>query len=114
MASVFADATLFVFPTRHPEGTPRVLIEAGASGLPSVVSGQPGCHAVVEHDVTGIVLGAKPSVTELANAVEQLASDAIRAAAMGRTARSRVAGTYSMEAVLGQLLNWKPVGAVSR
>lgn len=114
MAQVFADATLFVFPSRHPEGTPRVLIEAGASGLPSVVSGQTGCRAVVEHGITGVVLGPEPSVSELADAVERLASDATMASAMGSAARSRVAATYSLDAILPQLLNWEPVGAQSR
>ena len=70
MARVFAEATLFVFPTRHPEGTPKVLIEAGASGLPSVVSGHPGCSAVIDHGVTGIVVGTEPSVAEIATVVE--------------------------------------------
>jgi hypothetical protein len=112
MAGVFADATLFVFPTRHPEGTPKVLIEAGASGVPSVVSGHPGCSAVIEHGITGIVLGTEPTVAELATSVEALASDAAKAREMGAAARNRIATTFSLDTVLTRLLEWNAVGAV--
>ncbi|WP_082570032.1 glycosyltransferase [Mycobacterium sp. Root135] len=111
MASLLASATLFVLPTRHPEGTPKVLIEASASGLPSVVSGHPGCSAVVEHEVTGIVLDTDPSVAELATAIETLASDPSKAAAMGAAASRRMAASFSLEAVLDRLLEWEAVGA---
>lgn len=112
MAQVLSEATLFVFPTRHPEGTPKVLIEAGASGLPSVVSGHPGCSAVIEDGVTGIVLGTEPSVAELATAVEALASDPAKAAAMGAAARNRISTTFSLDTAFTRLLEWKAVGAV--
>jgi glycosyltransferase involved in cell wall biosynthesis len=112
MTRVLSEATLFVFPTRHPEGTPKVLIEAGASGLASVVSGHPGCSAVVEDGVTGIVLGTEPSVAEIADAVEALASDPLKARAMGAAARDRISTTFSLDTVLTRLLEWKAVGAV--
>ncbi len=112
MARVLSEATLFVFPTRHPEGTPKVLIEAGASGLPSIVSGHPGCSAVIEHGVTGIVLPTDSSLAELATAVEALASDPPRAAAMGAAARDRISTSFSLDTVLTRLLEWQAVGAV--
>jgi glycosyltransferase involved in cell wall biosynthesis len=112
MARVLAEATLIVFPTRHPEGIPKVLIEAGASGLPSVVSGHPGCAAVIQHAITGLVLGATPSVAELACAVEALASDASTARTMGANARNRIATAFSLNSVLTRLLEWEAVGAV--
>jgi glycosyltransferase involved in cell wall biosynthesis len=112
MTRVLAEVTLFVFPSRHPEGTPRVLIEAGASALPSIVSDLPGCTAVVEDGVTGIVLGSDLSVSELATAIEELASEADTARAMGAAARERISTTFSLDAVLTRLLEWQPVGAV--
>lgn len=110
MSCVLAAATLFVFPTRHPEGTPKVLIEAGAAGLPSVVSGHPGCLAVIEDGVTGIVVATEPTVAEVAIAVEALASDAPAASTMGAAARERISTTFSLDAVLTQLLEWHAVG----
>jgi glycosyltransferase involved in cell wall biosynthesis len=112
MSRVLAEATLFVFPSRHPEGTPKVLIEAGASGIPSVVSGHPGCAAVVEDGVTGIVLGTTPTVAEIATAVEALASDPSTSCAMGAAAREHVSTSFSLDAVLTRLLQWNAVGAV--
>lgn len=46
-------------PTRYGEGIPRILIEAAATALASVVSDHPGCRAVVEDGVTGQVLSAR-------------------------------------------------------
>jgi glycosyltransferase involved in cell wall biosynthesis len=112
MVRVLSEATLLVFPTRHPEGTPRVLIEAGAAGLPAIVSGHPGCSAVIERDVTGVVLGTEPSVAELATAVEELASDASKSRAMGAAARLRILTMFSLDTVLTRLLEWQAVGAV--
>jgi glycosyltransferase involved in cell wall biosynthesis len=112
MSQTLSQATLFVFPTRHPEGTPKVLIEAGASGLPSVVSGHPGCSTVIEHGVTGIVLGTEPSVAEIATAVEELASKPSKSRAMGAAARERISITFSLDTVLTRLLEWKAVGGV--
>lgn len=112
MDRVFAEATMLVFPTRHPEGTPKVLIEAGASGLPSVVSGHAGCVAVVDDGMTGIVLGSQPSVEELEAAVAALASNADAASQMGEAARVHVSKTFSLDATLGRLLVWEAVGAV--
>jgi glycosyltransferase involved in cell wall biosynthesis len=112
MAGLLSEATLFVFPTRHPEGTPKVLIEAGASGLPAVVSGHPGCSAVIEHGVTGVVLAPEPTVPELATAIEELASDASASCAMGVAARDHISALFSLESVLTRLLEWNAVGAV--
>jgi len=112
MAGILAEATLFVFPTRHPEGTPKVLIEAGAAGVPAVVSGHPGCAAVIENGVTGIVLEHEPTVPELAMAVEALASDASGSRAMGVAARDRISALFSLDTVLTRLLDWDAVGAV--
>jgi glycosyltransferase involved in cell wall biosynthesis len=76
-----------------------------------VVSGHPGCAVVVEHGVTGIVLGAEPAVAELATAVEGLASDAAKAGAMGAAARNRISTTFSLDTALTRLLEWNAVGA---
>ena len=112
MARVLGGATLLVFPTRHPEGTPRVLIEAGASGIPAIVSGHPGCAAVVQDGISGIVLSDHPSADEVAAAIETLASNPPLAKAMGDAARERISAAFSLEAVITQLLEWQAVGAI--
>jgi len=112
MHHVFEQATLFVFPTRHPEGTPQVLIEAGASGLPSIVSAHPGCRAVVEDGITGVVLGEEPSGGELASAIDALVSDPDKARELGSAACTRITESFSLEAVLTHLLGWQPLRAI--
>ncbi len=114
MDFVLGRATLFVLPTRHPEGTPKVLIEAGAAGLPAIVSAHPGCMAVVEAGVTGIVLSSEPLADELASAIEALASDPGKARSLGSAASERVLTLFSLEAVLTQLLEWNSICAVRR
>jgi glycosyltransferase involved in cell wall biosynthesis len=59
-------------PTRYGEGIPRILIEAAATGLASIVSRHPGCREVVEDGVTGKVLSATSDIEmsrELSGAV---------------------------------------------
>ena len=114
MTDVFAKATVFVLPTRHPEGTPRVLIEAGAAGVPSIASSQSGCAAVIDHGVTGLLLGLEPSAQDIAAAVESLASNPSVANAMGLAAREKVTKNFSLEGVLTRLLEWAPLGAVRK
>jgi glycosyltransferase involved in cell wall biosynthesis len=89
-----------------------VLIEAGASGLASIVSGHPGCSAVIDHGVTGVVLPTDSSLAELATAIDELASDPTRAAAMGAAARDRISTSFALDTVLTRLLEWRAVGAV--
>ena len=59
MPPLLRECDIVCLPTRYGEGIPRILIEAAATGLASVVSDHPGCRAVVEDGVTGQVLSAK-------------------------------------------------------
>lgn len=59
MPPLLRECDIVCLPTRYGEGIPRILIEAAASGLASIVSDHPGCRAVVEDGVTGQVLSAK-------------------------------------------------------
>ena len=56
MAPLLRECDIVCLPTRYGEGIPRILIEAAASGLASIVSGHPGCLEVVEDGVTGKIL----------------------------------------------------------
>lgn len=114
MRDLLGNATLLVLPTRHPEGTPKILIEAGASGIPSVVSAQPGCLAVVEDGITGVVLSSEPDAEEVAAAISDLATDPFRAQAMGTAARRRIGELFALDAVLTRLLSWQAVGTTAK
>lgn len=59
MPPLLRECDIVCLPTRYGEGIPRILIEAAATGLASIVSDHPGCRAVVEDGTTGRVLSAK-------------------------------------------------------
>jgi glycosyltransferase involved in cell wall biosynthesis len=56
VAPLLRECDIVCLPTKYGEGVPRILIEAAATGLASIVSSHPGCLEVVEDGVTGRVL----------------------------------------------------------
>jgi len=50
---VLAISDVFVLPSAHREGIPRVLLEAASMGLPLVTTDSPGCNEVVVDGVNG-------------------------------------------------------------
>ena len=47
-----------VFPS-YREGFPNVVMQAGAIGLPAIVSDINGCNEIVEEDVNGLIIPVK-------------------------------------------------------
>lgn len=82
-----AAADLCVLPSLS-EGMPALLIEAGLAGLPAVAYALGGIPEVVEHEVTGLLVGAgdQPALTR---AVATLVTDGGRRHVMGEAARVR-------------------------
>jgi glycosyltransferase involved in cell wall biosynthesis len=74
MPPVYAAADLVCYPTRYPEGTPTVLIEAAASGRPAVTCDTVGAREIVVDGVTGFVVPQLDVVT-LADRLQQLLED---------------------------------------
>ncbi|MFZ4893074.1 glycosyltransferase [Plantibacter sp. Mn2098] len=108
MISVFQASDIFVFPSTHPEGTPKVVIEASSCGVPAVVSGQAGCRAVVDDQKTGFVVD-EVSVGSFALMVERLIDSPELRVNMAREARAKAQAEFSLEAVLGQVLQFAGV-----
>ena len=72
MPPLLRECDLVCLPTRYGEGIPRILIEAAATGLASIVSGHPGCREVVEDGITGRVLSGTSDIEmsrELSSAI---------------------------------------------
>jgi glycosyltransferase involved in cell wall biosynthesis len=94
LATVFASADLFAFPS-ETETFGNVVVEAAASGLPSVVAAAGAAHEHVLEGVTGEVIdGGNPAT--LAAAIVRLLDDPDRRAQMGRAARAHALG-YDLE-----------------
>ncbi len=86
MREALAACQVFVLPTYHNEGVPKVLLEAAATQRAIVASDIPGCRAVVEDDVTGLLVPPRRADL-LADRIGTLLDDADlrgRLAAAGR------------------------------
>ncbi len=58
MLSIFDQVDIVALPS-YREGTPKVLLEAAACGLPIVTTDVPGCRGVVEHGENGYLVPVK-------------------------------------------------------
>ncbi len=97
-------ADIHVLPsTNRCEAFGIVTLEAGASGLPSVVSDLPGVRSLVVNGTTGVVV--PPSdVHRLADALANLLQQDGRREMMGAAARAVVEKNYDAEKLIDRLI----------
>ena len=94
-------ADVFTLPSKF-EGLPLILLEAMASGLPSVCSKIKGTDEVIEDGSTGALV-ALNNVETYSTAIVKLLQDESARLAMGQAARQRVESKFSFDRVLQQL-----------
>ncbi|UVO39195.1 glycosyltransferase [Bradyrhizobium arachidis] len=87
-----------IFPTRGGEGLPRALLEAAASGVPTVVTRVPGCEDFVRDGIEGFIVEPE-SVEELKSAIKKFVHDPLLIAKLGQASRDRVLQTATNEIV---------------
>jgi glycosyltransferase involved in cell wall biosynthesis len=105
MPDLMASADIFVLPTRYPEGLPRVLLEAGATGAALVAGDVDGTRAFVAHDVNGLLL-TQTDAASIAAALTDLVTDPARRLRLGQAARASLEqGGYDIRAVTAKFLN---------
>jgi glycosyltransferase involved in cell wall biosynthesis len=95
-------ADLFALPS-VAEGMSNSLLEAMATGLPSVVSGIGGNTDLIANDQTGRLV-VKSSPDAWSQALVELLQDSDRARRLGAAARRRVDGQFSLRAVVDRYL----------
>jgi len=112
MHRVFGEAHIAVLPTFYPEGLPKVLLEAAASGLPLIATDIPGCREIVRNGVNGILVQPR-NVQELAEAMKRLIFDKELRQRFGEKAREIAVAEFSLDSVVrqhldlySQLLGW--------
>lgn len=98
---VGADA--FVFPS-HREGFPNVVLEAGAMGLPSIVTDINGSREIIENHYNGIIV-APGDAKALEAAMDTLRDSSVRARMAGHC-RDHVLRYWSASQVRQALLNF--------
>jgi glycosyltransferase involved in cell wall biosynthesis len=85
---------VFVLPSLFGEGLPMVVLEAMAVGLPVVASRVEGVPLAVLHRETGLLV-EPGSVSQLAQAIEEIVSGQVDYTALSRGARRLQAASFS-------------------
>lgn len=105
MPELMAAADIFVLPTRYPEGLPRVLLEAGATGAALVAGDVDGTRAFIDHDANGVLL-MNTDGASIAAALAKLVTDPALRHRLGSAARASLErGGYDIRAVTAKFLN---------
>jgi len=97
MLRYYAAMDIFCLPSRS-EGLSNALLEAQASGLPSVVTDIPGSREVVRDDENGFVV-PKEDPCKLAEALETMLDKGPQLEHMSGNARRRIAERYSSQSM---------------
>lgn len=99
---LLAQADIVVLPS-YREGTPRILLEAAAAGVPLVATDVPGCREVVRAGENGILVRAGDAIA-LADALERLALDPVGRERMSVRSREIACGEFGEDRVLAATL----------
>jgi len=98
MAALLQGVDIAVLPS-YREGTPRILLEAAACGLPIVATDVPGCREIVEHKVNGLLVPPKDPKA-IAEAIRYIASHPQEKRRMGEAGRRKVLREFDERIVI--------------
>lgn len=98
----FAAADALVFPS-YREGFPNVVMQAGAMGLPSIVTDINGCNEIIIHRVNGLIIPPKNSEA-LAKAMRLLMEDINLYQQLQGNARAQITNRFEQQQVWDALL----------
>jgi glycosyltransferase involved in cell wall biosynthesis len=103
MPAVYRACDIVCYPTRYPEGTPTVLIEAAATGRAAVTCDTVGAREIVLHERTGLVVPQK-DVRALADALQRLIADPDLRERFRRAAHAHFLAHYTKDMALAATL----------
>jgi len=98
----FAMANALVFPS-YREGFPNVVMQAGALGLPSVVSDINGCNEIIKDGENGMIVPVKDSA-KLTEAMCQIVLQPKYYEHLKGNARNKISARYEQQVVWDSLL----------
>jgi glycosyltransferase involved in cell wall biosynthesis len=103
LPQIYADLDVVVLCSRN-EGTPVSIIEASASGRPSVVTAVGGVKDIVDDGVTGLLLPPGDSDL-LAASILRILDDGSLASRLGKNAREAVLGRHHVGRLVSDIEN---------
>lgn len=95
---ILALSDLFVLPSYFREGVPRVLLEAGAMGLPLITADSPGCRETVRDGYNGRLVPPR-DWKALADAILDLLADAESRRRMGQRSPALIREKFDLTRV---------------
>ena len=98
----FTISDVFVFPS-YREGFPNVVMQAGAMGLPSIVSDINGCNEIIEHKKNGLIISVKDT-DELFDAMSLLLINTDLMSDLKKNAIKMISSRYEQKIVWDALL----------
>jgi len=99
MPELLASAIIFVLPSYYPEGLPKVLLEAAASGIPIITTDHPGCRDAIQDRETGILVNVKDHEAVASGIIELLTNHSLKKY-MGERARLLAEISFNDESVV--------------
>jgi len=93
-------AAALVFPSRGPESLSRVLLEAGALGVPMAAMDTGGTRDIIEHERTGLL---SSTAEGLATDLSRLLGDPALASRLGAGAQVHVTSAFDAPAVVSKI-----------
>lgn len=91
-----------VFPS-YREGFPNVVMQAGAMGLPSIVSNINGCNEIIKEGKNGLIIPSK-NIEGLQNAMQDIINDKKLYQYLQKNARPMICNRYEQKLVWEALL----------
>lgn len=92
LLQMYVDADCFVMPS-YREGFPNTVLEAGAMGLPSIVTDINGSREIVENEKNGLIVPSK-NANALYDAMERILTDDATRETMKENAREMIASRF--------------------
>ena len=95
------NAHLVVLPSYYPEGLPKVLCEAAASGRTIITTDKPGCRDSIEEGITGIFVKPQDPI-DLAEAIFKIIKNDKLILSMSTSARLRAEKLFCIKAIVAK------------
>ncbi len=98
----FALSNALVFPS-YREGFPNVVMQAGAMGLPCIVTNINGCNEIIEENVNGLIIPVKKE-SAIFDAMNEMLTDPIKYGVLKQNARPMILLRYEQGVVWAAIL----------